>query len=245
MTDQGNLAPLFRGPAQGMAQPMGYLQGTIITFNRLTGQNTVQVGNAVMTNLPMYNSTEALLMVPGTVVGLMVVGNTVAILGRLVIPNTPDAGSALSAIGIKSSNNGNTDNTASGPYVDLGGPYLTDVFVGPSRRLLILLTSEIQAPDPAGSSVSVSGGLMGVSITGATTISPDFAHSLQLFLSYNAGVGTFTVTLEPRLTFTRALLLTGDDGLNPGLHSITALYCSANAGQTVKFQNRNLTAIAL
>lgn len=69
---------------------VGYHQGVIQTWNVQTGENTVSVVGSILSNLPMLNITEALVLRPGHVVGLLRFKTNYFILGRIVIPDTPD-----------------------------------------------------------------------------------------------------------------------------------------------------------
>jgi hypothetical protein len=238
----GDLVDLFTASPQGPTQPMGYRQGVIVAFDSVTGANTVTVGGVNLTDLPMLNTSEVLLMTPGAVVGIMVVGSTYAILGRLAIPNTADAGTALAAIATQSASVTTPETTASSSFGDLAttGPTLTNVSVGPSGRMLVMISCQAQADVPTGTGIKSSGCVMSFDLSGATTVGANEVNALHAFLAYSAGAATapaFTL----RASATRVALLTG---LNPGLHTLVAKYRSFSSN-TVTFSNRNLTSLAL
>ena len=70
--------------------PLSYAQGVVQTWNIQTGENQIAVNGALITNVPMLNITEALVMRAGMVVGLLRSSNTYFIIGRIVMPNSPD-----------------------------------------------------------------------------------------------------------------------------------------------------------
>jgi hypothetical protein len=76
----------------------GFRQGVIITWNPDTAENTVSVAGSVLTNLPILNTSEASLLDTGDVVAVITMGSSFAILGRLVIPGTPQAVTSIQSI---------------------------------------------------------------------------------------------------------------------------------------------------
>lgn len=70
--------------------PLSYAQGVVTAWNIQTGENTISVNGSLITNVPMLNITEALVMRPNMVVGLLRSFNSYFILGRIVVPNSPD-----------------------------------------------------------------------------------------------------------------------------------------------------------
>jgi hypothetical protein len=65
------LAPLLLAPAQGPAVPVRYRSGRLLTWDIRTGENTVQIDGASFTNLPIL---------PGSYLGVIVAGDTIALL---------------------------------------------------------------------------------------------------------------------------------------------------------------------
>jgi uncharacterized protein YodC (DUF2158 family) len=70
--------------------PLSYSQGVITAWNVQTGENTVRVNGADIYDVPMLNITEALVLRSGMVVGLLRSNNSYFMLGRIVVPNSPD-----------------------------------------------------------------------------------------------------------------------------------------------------------
>lgn len=75
---------------QRLNSDIGYHQGVIVTWNKQTGQNSIDMAGTILTDVPMLNLTEALTMKTGYVVGLLRFKSTYFILGRIVMPNQPD-----------------------------------------------------------------------------------------------------------------------------------------------------------
>lgn len=81
-----DIASLF-APAES---PEPFRQGVVLTFNPATGANTVQVGNAVLTNLPILVSGDTVNYVPGDVVILLKYRSSWALFGRIVVPGATE-----------------------------------------------------------------------------------------------------------------------------------------------------------
>lgn len=75
---------------QRLNTDIGYHQGVIAKWDAQTGSNIIDMAGTPLTDLPMLNITEALVLKPGMVVGLLRFKQTYFILGRIVIPNQPD-----------------------------------------------------------------------------------------------------------------------------------------------------------
>ena len=223
-TRADDLTDLFQPAPAGASQPMTYRQGVIIAWNQQTAENIVHVGGTDLVNLPILNSSEALILSPGDVVGIVVVGWTMAILGRLTIPGTPAAASALNAITTEAAEVAAGESTTSGTWTDLAtfGPTV-DVVVRPSGRLLTIVSSSIV------SSGNASFGSTGVELSGANTEAPVYTEAL------------FKDGLEAQIAASRVALHTG---LNPGLTTVTQKYLSDGVN-AMFFQGRSVVAIPL
>lgn len=241
-----DLDPLFLPAPAAPAQDMRYRQGTILSFNPITLENTVRVGGTVVSNLPLLGVGEATLLAPGAIVGITSVLSergtaTWAIIGRMVIPNTTDAFNAISLLSSWVTTNSvqAQETTNSGAYGDLAtfGPSVT-VTVRQTGRLLLILTAQIQANDL--SPLSGAGGAATVEMSGANTVSTATAEAtirLTTFFSINAGTadnlqGTYTTTVVR-------------EGMNPGATTITMKYKSTSAGENADIGRRSLTVITL
>nr|WP_146218379.1 hypothetical protein [Micromonospora acroterricola] len=222
-----DLAPILAAqPAQGV----GYRQGIVRAWNPVTAENTVEVAGALLDNVPVLNTNEALLLAPGDVVGILTSGPSWCILGRLTVPGTPGAATALNAIRTKSVTVATYETRTSAVWGDLAtvGPVVSDVVIGPSGRCLVFITSTVTLLTTSG------GGEVAYAITGATTV-PTGDTPPALAWYGPAGSGP---------TATRLVL---QEGLNPGSHTFTAKYSAVDlgVGGSVRFGGRNLTVIPL
>jgi len=244
-----DLADLFAAAPEPPSQDVRFRQGVIVTFDQVTLENTVLVGGTVLANLPLKGVGEMTLLVPGAVVGIMSVGGpakTMYIDGRIVIPNTADATDAVSLLNSQIY----TDfilageATGSATYTDLAtvGPRVT-VPVGPSGRILIIATAQIQWI-AATAATTTHGGRFDVEFAGANTRSPSEAvdplvGSNTLTLSTSAGTNTPVLVTS---TTTQAVF----GGLTPGDTTITMKYRTlAGASANVDFHRRTLTVFKL
>ena len=215
------------------AQPMMYRQGVVLTWDPTDASNTVQVDGTVFTNLPIFNTNEALQLVPGAVVGIVDIGTTWAILGRMTIPGTAEAASALSAISTHSERIEAFESTTSATFTDLTtlGPTVT-ITVPRSGRVLCLLSAHIGwNPTNAG------GGDVGIQVTGANSISAGDGA----ILTHNqamSGVVTSSVILRSAVSFVY-------DGLNPGVTTFQAKYASEYSPTAAEFLDRIIVLMPL
>jgi hypothetical protein len=96
-------------------QSVRFRQGTVVAWDANTGNNTIEVGGAFLTNVPILNSGEAIALKAGHVVGLLTWLSSWFILGRITVPGDPEFASASVAFDASS-------NTASNFAVNTGGP---------------------------------------------------------------------------------------------------------------------------
>ncbi|HEY9415923.1 MAG TPA: hypothetical protein VIQ30_14260 [Pseudonocardia sp.] len=223
-----DLTPLFAALA-GASAGVGFRQGIVRAWNPTTAENTVEVGGVLIDNVPVLNTNESLLLAPGDVVGVLTAGQSWCILGRLTVPGTAAAASALNAIRTQSANVDAYETRTSAIWGDLAtvGP-VVEATIGQSGRCLIFISSTITLLVTSG------GGEMACQITGAT--SPALGDTPPALAWYGpAGSGP---------TMTRLVL---QEGLNPGVHTFTAKYSAVDlgVGGSVRFGRRNLTVIPL
>lgn len=246
-----DLAALF-GPAPARpSQEVRFRQGTIVTFDPTTWENTVDVGGAVMANLPLLGVGEASLLVPGASVGILVAGDrsqTMFLLGRNVDPNTDDQRSASALLNSQiytdfvTSPSG--DVCTSATYVDLAnvGPQVT-VPVGASGRILVIATAQVQWATGF-AAASLGDGRFDVAFAGANIRSPNETSDPLVGLATiqtntsagtNANVGQFSVTTQAVFS-----------GLNVGATLITMKYRrAATVTIDTTFFRRTLTVFKL
>lgn len=105
-----DLVPLLVPPP---TDGLGFRQGTVETFNSETGENTIDVGGTVLSNVPMLNSGEAIALKAGHVVALLTWKSSWWILGRVTLPNSDQFASASVSFdgGFVSGNNFSIDTT--------------------------------------------------------------------------------------------------------------------------------------
>lgn len=228
-------ADLFAEAPAGPALPVTYRQGIVISYDTTTGANQVLVGGTVLTDLPILNTSEALLLSPGAVVGILVAGPTFAILGRLTVPGTPEALSALSAIRLQSAIVAANEATSSTTYGDLSsiGPTI-DFEVPFTGRVLMFVVAQIRwsLADDEG------GGQMSVQLSGANIAAPSGEWAL---LSYTQVIGGNTSNQGIH----RACAVYPFTGLTPGLTTFTAKYRAVVSGLSCQFEDRMIALMAL
>lgn len=87
-----DLASLFGNAPQ----PLTMRQGTVVTWNSETGENSVIVDGGLLENLPILNTSESIALKTGMVVVLVRWSSQYYILGRVTRPNDPGfAGAAV------------------------------------------------------------------------------------------------------------------------------------------------------
>lgn len=231
---------LFAMPA-GPAQPMSYRQGRIVTFDQTTLQNTVSVGGTTLTDLPVLGVAEAASLTAGSVVGVMVVGSTWAIIGRMVTPNTAEATDAISQLSswVVAASIGTQQTYNSTAYGDLGtvGPAVT-VNVRATGRLLVMITSQIQWVDLDVSDGN--GGACTIEMSGANTMAPAAAANQLLPTAFTQLNIVAANSLQGCYTAMAVF-----NGLTPGATTVTMKYLCYVAGESVDFGRRALVAITL
>lgn len=79
---RADLTSLFAPPAG--SEP--FRQGEVLTFDEADGSNTVRVGGAVLTNLPLLNIGDTVNLAAGDAVVLLKYQSSWAILGRIMVP---------------------------------------------------------------------------------------------------------------------------------------------------------------
>lgn len=232
MTD---ISDLFLVTPTTSALPMNFRKGVIKSWNSSTAENVVTVDGNDFTNLPILNTDEALLLTTGSVVGIVDLGSSWAILGRFTIPATADAASALAAIQTYSQLIDVFETTTSGTYGDLAtvGPTLT-VTVPPSGRVWVLLSVRI-----GWSAQNAGGGKCSVAMSGANSQSAsDTGYPVaSCFLSLSGGV---TTTHFVRTSSSHVFV-----GLNPGDTTFTLKYAATTAGNQCDFTTREMIVIPL
>lgn len=231
-----DLAPLFAPtPTPGLA----LRQGVIVAWNPITAENTVNVDGVQLADLPVLNTSEAVLLAPGDVVAILASGRAAqswAILGRLTIPGTPAAASALSAVsaGIAAGVVNTLESTSSTTFGDLAtvGPSAT-VTIRPSGKALVIVSVQMGS-----SSVGTTiGAATAFEASGATTLGTSSARSVSWYEDHGA------VTSATRVDqFGGTFYVVG---LDPGLTTFTLKYRSQVTGLNADFADRVIVVIPL
>lgn len=244
-----DLAPLFAGPPLGPAATMTYRTGSVLSWDTLTGANTVRVDNTVMTNLPMLNSSEVRTMVVGANVAILCArypsgSSTFAIMGRIVRPETDEMTAVISSLSAGSFQVSHvpeydeTDQWGPGDLEHYGPECIVDV--GSSGRILVLygmVTSTV------GGSIGVEGGgRMLLELSGANNVPASLGAADEIGLYCNAlngdPDGYISINLSGSFLY---------EGLDPGLTRVTAKY-SFNVGGDgfpTEFGNRYIITVTL
>lgn len=89
-----DLSDLFAPAPAGAAQTASYRQGLLTAFNPADGTNTVSVGGATLTNLPILLTGAETVLATNNRVLLLVMGNTYLIMGKVATPGTSSFASA-------------------------------------------------------------------------------------------------------------------------------------------------------
>lgn len=238
------VSDLFLPEPAGPSLDVRYRQGVIVAFNSITLENEVLVGGQVLTNLPLQGVGEVELLVPGAVVAVMVVGGptkTMYINGRVVIPNTADATSAIGLLNsqVKADSIAIQETRTVLGFGDLTtvGPRVT-VTVRGTGRVLVMLSCQMQQIDiDPGDGM---GGIMSFEMSGANTMTATAAGAKLApawFIASSAIANlTSQVTVCGQAVF---------DGLNSGETIFTAKYTSQVSGEACDFGRRSLVVIGL
>lgn len=240
-----DIAALFAPPPAGPAQDVRYRQGTVIAWDPLTASNVIDVGGTWLTDLPVLNTSEALLLGAGDSVGLLAASSergavSYVILGRLTVPNTPGAASALQALTnfISTATVASFSTTTSATFVDLStyGPEVT-AFIRGAGKALVFLGAKVfyDIPNDA-SDLLTRQPQMGFDCIGANTVAANGFQCLELLSSVATGPASNGV----QATYVALL-----ENLAPGETTFIAKYRSAVNTLSVGWSERNLTVIAL
>jgi hypothetical protein len=230
MSRSSDLVPYLSKP-NGKGEPIGFRQGEVVAWDQETAVNVIRVGVELFENLPCLNTSEASLLVPGDVVGIMTAGSTWAVMGRLIIPGSPEAASSIRSITsrIQAAEDpfaGTRNSTSWGDLTGVGaGPSVT-VRIGSSGRALCFWSCEL------GQSLSsASGGVLtwqtkntphvGVQVSGASTVAPDDLNALNVNLEHPS---PGSANAAQSLLWVQASVFHLFTGLTPGLTTFTMKY---------------------
>lgn len=214
-----DLAPLLAAAAGDAAKSdVGFHMGVIQAWNADTGENTLEVAGGIVTDVSVLSTADNIMLTAGDTVGLLRFKSTYFILGRL---STPGGGAALR---MRVARTDSSVSTTSTTYVDLGGPVLPNVYIGSSRRCLVFVKASMAVAGDAA--------LANVEVSGASDIAPMVATP--------AFIGSGSTTQSVSASAMSMILLTGADGLNPGLNTFTTKYAVLNGAAEGFFQDRQI-----
>lgn len=242
MTGPTDLATLFTDAPPGPGYDLRFRSGVVVSWNPLTAENTVRVGGTEVHDLPILNTSEALLLEPGAVVSILAARNdkgstTYAILGRMTIPGTPSAATALNALALRMTSNyvDAFESRGATGFGDLAtpGPEVTDVLVGATGAAIVIVDAYVQTNV---TTTEQRGGWMGYQVAGATSLLP--ANNDALILIEQESTGAPTVAIAASHVSIRK-------GLNPGLHTFTAKYEAQGAVAQTGWGQRTIAVIPL
>lgn len=214
---------------QGAEEPdVGFHTGEVLAWDLEAGTNTIRVLGTSFQNLHVLAAGSVLISV-GDQVAVWKFKSTYFVVGRIAPLNQ-----TLQLRGTYTSAAVGTTSTTFGDLAGSTGPTLTDVYVGPSRRCLLLVRASISVADSNG--IVDSTGVISVQVSGASSITPQWmeaagAHVGTLDKSVIASACTMTV-------------IAAGDGLNEGLNTFQLKYRSRN-GQLCTFQDRNIAVIPM
>ena len=241
-----DLAPLMAPPADSGVIRGG--QGVVVEWDADTGTNIIRYRGTDLHNVPIVRSNnEILSLKPGDVVLLNIIGAgpfaTVYIVGQVTRPG-PEVAAAIRAgvaRGIFSDSVATFEQQQRTTWSDLPsfGPQLTDVPIGESGMALVILSAEIAVGNPGTSITSPYAGMSCEIRNSADEVVELPGGDRALAVSVPFGSGDEDVL---RVTGSRVVRYRG---LEPGPHTFTAKYKSADAGGVAQWLNRNLTVIAL
>ncbi|WP_146605704.1 hypothetical protein [Micromonospora craterilacus] len=229
---------------------LGFRQGVVVEWNPDTAKNKIAVAGAVVEDLPIFNTSEALLITPGAVVGILTAGRTWFVLGRITIPGTPEAASALQMI--------TTATDAVSSFIRVTSTYpdyvsapdglgpTVPVRIGPNRRALIILSAQMQfASDVGAAPPQYRNGRVGYRITQVSTgtVTAPPSDDRKLLMQTNGQENTL---------FAASLVSVASGFMFPaaGEYTVEMMYSALNLGGAdaagqIAFSSRMLAVIPL
>lgn len=245
--------------------------GQIVQWNPDTFENVVWWNGTAVTNMKIGNSVDALSYAPGMWVSITVVdaggveGVTQAFIsGRIIDPGDGAAEEAVAFLrgnlareisaeifadriysvfdsGLAERNSLTFGDPTNGANV---GPVLTDIDIRTGSALIIMSANcVVSTKDNTSSNTGEYAAVIGVRISGATTVEPDVDRVINAAAyKYNGAGITTTDATKMALGNTYVYPITG---LNPGLHTFTMKYRThAVATSGLQADDRSLTVIA-
>jgi hypothetical protein len=220
-----------------------------VSWDPITASNVISVGGSTLTDVPILNTAEAGLLAPGDVVGLLSTGEGARsfwILGRITVPGTPQAGTALSAWagrGKLATADGLYlfGDTSFAPASDGSGPTITNFAVGNSGQALVFISAQVNNPGGPIDTAAFREAYFSFQLSGPTNIGPSVDRSLGVGADWSS---SSAIAIGAESNATRMVPLIG---LVPGIYTIDARYQinAGAAGGTATVQRRSLFAVPI
>lgn len=156
----------------------------------------------------------------------------------------PDSGGlvdlATLAFGLQADTVATAVTHTTGSFTDLSGSFGPEVtaIIGNTGRCLVTLSAQIDVRAKPNLGLSTGSGYMGFVLSGATSLSANFARSVYTSVSYDQFGSEVVPQLDVKTGASRVILL---EGLNPGVHTFTTKYINfgdVTPGPT--FSNRTI-----
>ncbi|MBN6037483.1 hypothetical protein [Amycolatopsis sp. 195334CR] len=214
---------------------LGFHQGIVLTWDNLSGANTVNVQGSTFTNLKVLTSGSGVLFTPGDTVALLRFQTTYFILGRVAAPG---AGATLATRTGFAANTGTLSAGGDNVWRDLAtgettGPVLPSVYISNAKRALVILSAYIEVSGDTG-------GMMSFEISGASTIPANFYRAIHLHhFTFDPDYDN-TIGASVSSTF---VLDSSIVPLNAGMHTFTAKYTRHYGSGDITFSRRHITVI--
>lgn len=217
---------------------VGFRQGVVVSWSQQTGANQVLVGGSLMTDLPMLNISDALLLNAGDVVSILTFGSgakSMGVLGRFAVPGTAAALTSLAALATVSNTIAVGETTTSMTMTDLAtvGP-TASITVRSSGRVMLIMSARV-----GWASANNGGGSMSVALSGANTAAAGDAGNQPILSSLITTAGV------DQIGAFRSSISHVYEGLSPGLTTWTAKYRTLFTGETADFDDRTIVLFPL
>lgn len=213
---------------------IAHYTGEVLSWDDLTGLNSVRVNGGVVSNLRLIQGGIGLQYQPGDTVLVEKRMSQWYILGQVKAPGVGAANQ------IQSQTVAANQSTTSTSYGDLAtyGPEVS-VYIGSSRRCLVLFSANVVSLANAGTPTLIFiGGTAALQVSGASTIAPGSP--------YCGGQVWYATASAPQgfqMVSSQLALLTAADGLNQGMNTFTLKYRAIAANPGASFIDRNITVI--
>ncbi|GAB3372584.1 hypothetical protein [Amycolatopsis echigonensis] len=231
-TDGALLAALIaeagRGPSG--SEDLSNYTGQILAWDEISGTNVVRVNGTDIPNMRVVQSGIGLSYRAGEVVNITRRGTQWFVNGKVGAPGA-GAGNQIASSRVPE---GSGDIPVGGGFAELPARLSASVYIGSSRRCLVMHSFEMDIFGTAASAFSTIGVWQAVEISGASSAPVETAVTDAYKFEPLYGGGTVMAST----------LVTKEQGLNPGLNTFTAKYrAERTEGLKARVKNRVLTVI--